>query len=163
VNSNGYAGNRTNGRRRFANIHRGFDDVWPLSDPEIRRRRLDTGRRVKILPAVIRAMRTAVPAGTMDRAGCSEAQADKVAKVTDIFERFGVARIINGTGTVTRLGASPMDAEVIAAMSAAATWSVDIADLQGRACEVISTCTGAEAGIVTTIMGCAPLGPVWSK
>jgi D-glucosaminate-6-phosphate ammonia-lyase len=70
--------------------------------------------------------------------------------VTDIFERFGVARIINGTGTVTRLGASPMDAEVIAAMSAAAAGSVDIADLQGRACEVISACTGAEAGIVTS-------------
>jgi L-seryl-tRNA(Ser) seleniumtransferase len=43
-----------------------------------------------------------------------------------------------------------MDREVIAAMSAAAQCSVDIADLQGRASEVIAKCTGAEAGIVTS-------------
>ena len=30
----------------------------------------------------------------------------------DIFERFGLVRIINANGTATRLGASPMDAEV---------------------------------------------------
>jgi len=70
--------------------------------------------------------------------------------VTDIFGRLGIDRVINAAGTVTRLGASPMDAEVIAAMAAAAQCSVDIADLQGRASEVISTCTGAEAGIVTS-------------
>jgi D-glucosaminate-6-phosphate ammonia-lyase len=70
--------------------------------------------------------------------------------VTDIFGRFGAARVINATGTVTRLGASLMDAEVIAAMAAAARCSVDIAELQGRASAVISACTGAEAGIVTS-------------
>jgi D-glucosaminate-6-phosphate ammonia-lyase len=70
--------------------------------------------------------------------------------VTDIFQRFGIARVINATGTVTRLGASPIDAEVIAAMAAAAQCSVDIAELQARASEVISRCTGAEAGIVTS-------------
>jgi D-glucosaminate-6-phosphate ammonia-lyase len=70
--------------------------------------------------------------------------------LTDILGRFGFARVINATGTVTRLGASPIDAEVIAAMSAAAQCSVDIAELQGHASEIISQCTGAEAGIVTS-------------
>jgi L-seryl-tRNA(Ser) seleniumtransferase len=70
--------------------------------------------------------------------------------MTDIFERFGIVRVINATGTVTRLGASPIAAEVVAAMAAASQCSVDIADLQGRASEVISQCTGAEAGIVTS-------------
>lgn len=69
--------------------------------------------------------------------------------MTEIFERLRFARIINATGTVTRLGASPVDAEVAAAMAAAAQCSVDIAELQGRASEIISQCTGAEAGIVT--------------
>ncbi len=70
--------------------------------------------------------------------------------MTDILGQLGVARVINATGTVTRLGASPIDAEVVAAMAAAATASVDIAELQGRASEVIAQCTGAEAGIVTS-------------
>ncbi|MGO9990965.1 MAG: aminotransferase class V-fold PLP-dependent enzyme [Steroidobacteraceae bacterium] len=67
-----------------------------------------------------------------------------------ILERFGLTRVINATGTVTRLGASQIAPEVIAAMSAAAACSVDIADLQGRASDVIAQCTGAEAGIVTS-------------
>lgn len=70
--------------------------------------------------------------------------------MSDIFQRFGIARIVNATGTVTRLGASPIDPEVVAAMAAAAQCSVDIADLQACASEVIAQCTGAEAGIVTS-------------
>jgi D-glucosaminate-6-phosphate ammonia-lyase len=70
--------------------------------------------------------------------------------VADIFQRFGMARVINATGTVTRLGASPIEGEVIAAMAEAAQCSVDLAQLQGRASEVISQCTGAESGIVTS-------------
>jgi D-glucosaminate-6-phosphate ammonia-lyase len=69
---------------------------------------------------------------------------------TDIFERLRLARVINATGTVTRLGASPIDPQVIAAMAAAAQSSVDMGELQGRASEVISLLTGAEAGIVTS-------------
>jgi D-glucosaminate-6-phosphate ammonia-lyase len=69
---------------------------------------------------------------------------------TDIFERLRLARIINATGTVTRLGASPIDPQVIAAMATAAQSSVDMGELQGRASEVISLLTGAEAGIVTS-------------
>ena len=70
--------------------------------------------------------------------------------MTDILGRFGLTRVINATGTVTRLGASPLDAEVIDAMAAAARSSVDIAELQGRACETIAEYTGAQAGIVTS-------------
>jgi D-glucosaminate-6-phosphate ammonia-lyase len=70
--------------------------------------------------------------------------------VTDILERLSFSRVINATGTVTRLGASPIDIEVIDAMAAAARWSVDIGELQGRASDIIAECTGAEAGIVTS-------------
>jgi D-glucosaminate-6-phosphate ammonia-lyase len=73
--------------------------------------------------------------------------------MTDIFKRFNIDRIINATGTVTRLGASPMDAEVIAAMAAAAQCSVDIAELQGRASEVIVT-SGAAAGLLVGAAAC---------
>lgn len=72
------------------------------------------------------------------------------AGVTDIFGRFGITRVVNAVGTVTRLGASPIDAEIVAAMAAAARCNVDIAELQGRASDLISQCTGAEAGIVTS-------------
>jgi hypothetical protein len=69
--------------------------------------------------------------------------------VDDIFKRWRVERVINATGTVTRLGASRMDAAVIDAMAEAAEWSVDIAELQGNASDLIASVTGAEAGIVT--------------
>jgi D-glucosaminate-6-phosphate ammonia-lyase len=69
--------------------------------------------------------------------------------VTDFLDRLGLTRVINATGTVTRLGASRIAPEVIAAMAAVAQCSVDIAQLQERASEVIAGCTGAEAGIVT--------------
>ncbi len=68
----------------------------------------------------------------------------------DILARFGVTRVINAAGTVTRLGASRIHPEVIEAMNAAAQSSVDIGVLQGRACELISEYTGAAAGIVTS-------------
>jgi L-seryl-tRNA(Ser) seleniumtransferase len=70
--------------------------------------------------------------------------------VTAILDSLGLARVINAAGTVTRLGASRIAPEVIAAMAAAADCSVDIAQLQGRASEEIARCTGAEAGIVTS-------------
>lgn len=69
--------------------------------------------------------------------------------MNEVLDRFGLERVINAAGTVTRLGASRLALEVIAAMAAAAECSVDIGDLQGRASEEIVRCTGAEAGIVT--------------
>ncbi len=70
-------------------------------------------------------------------------------QATDIIDRLQLVPVINATGTVTRLGASPMASEVIAAMVAAAPLSVDMAELQARASRIIAQCTGAEAGIVT--------------
>jgi L-seryl-tRNA(Ser) seleniumtransferase len=70
--------------------------------------------------------------------------------MSDFLERWGLTHVINATGTVTRLGASRIAADVVAAMAAAAPLSVDIADLQGRASAVIAHATGAEAGIVTS-------------
>lgn len=73
-----------------------------------------------------------------------------VRRETNVFDRLGLARVINASGTVTRLGASPLSTPVIEAMAEAARSSVDIADLQARASEVIAKATGAEAGIVTS-------------
>ncbi|MCU0888177.1 MAG: hypothetical protein MUC64_09220, partial [Rubritepida sp.] len=69
--------------------------------------------------------------------------------MSDVFERFGIPRIINAYGTNTRLSAGPLDDEVADAMRAAATASVDILALQAAACREIRTATGAEAGFVT--------------
>jgi D-glucosaminate-6-phosphate ammonia-lyase len=66
-----------------------------------------------------------------------------------IFARFGVPTVINGCGTVTRLGGGMMHPEVLAAMTEAAGASVDMLALQAGASRVISRVTGAAAGIVT--------------
>ena len=67
-----------------------------------------------------------------------------------IYERLGVPRRINAAGTLTRLGGSLMAPEVLQAMAQAAEASVDIAELQSAASGVIASCTGAQAGIVTS-------------
>jgi seryl-tRNA(Sec) selenium transferase len=68
----------------------------------------------------------------------------------NIYDRLGVRTRINAAGTLTRLGGSLMPPEVMEAMVEAAHYSVDISELQARASAVISECTGAEAGIVTS-------------
>jgi L-seryl-tRNA(Ser) seleniumtransferase len=68
----------------------------------------------------------------------------------DIYAALGVKRRINAAGTLTRLGGALMDDEVLAAMAAAASASVDIGELQAAASRTISRITGAQAGIVTT-------------
>jgi D-glucosaminate-6-phosphate ammonia-lyase len=70
--------------------------------------------------------------------------------MSDIYARLGVARRINAAGTLTRLGGSLMEAEVLQAMAEAAGASVDIAQLQAAASRVIASVTGAQAGIVTS-------------
>lgn len=67
-----------------------------------------------------------------------------------VYEQLGVRTIINASGTLTRLGGSRMDPEVLAAMADAAAAFVHIDELQTRAGEVIAEITGAEAGYVTT-------------
>lgn len=68
----------------------------------------------------------------------------------DLHRELGVARRINGAGTLTRLGGSLMAPEVLDAMRAAAGHSVDIAELQTAASGRIAAATGAQAGIVTS-------------
>lgn len=68
----------------------------------------------------------------------------------DILTRLGVVRRINVAGTLTRLGGSLMEPEVLQAMAQAAGASVDIAGLQTAASGVIARVTGAQAGIVTS-------------
>ena len=68
----------------------------------------------------------------------------------NVYEGLGVRPIINAKGPATRLSGGTMSAEVTAAMAQAAQACVDIAELQGRASEIIAEITGAEAGYVTS-------------
>ena len=70
--------------------------------------------------------------------------------MSDLHTRLGVQRRINAAGTLTRLGGSLMEPEVLAAMHEAAGASVDMAEMQSAASRVIARCTGAPAGIVTS-------------
>jgi L-seryl-tRNA(Ser) seleniumtransferase len=70
--------------------------------------------------------------------------------VLTIYDKIRVPTVINAIGPVTRLGGSPVDSDVAAVMAEAAQYCVDIGQLQGRASEIISELTGAEAGIVTS-------------
>ncbi|HEY6433920.1 MAG TPA: hypothetical protein VIZ17_18220, partial [Acetobacteraceae bacterium] len=67
-----------------------------------------------------------------------------------IYARFGVPTVINGCGTVTRLGGGAMHPDVRQAMADAAGSSVDMLALQAAASRVIARVTGAQAGIVTS-------------
>lgn len=68
----------------------------------------------------------------------------------NVYERLGVATLINAKGPSTRLSGGLLHAEVVAAMSEASQACVDMAVLQARASEVIVEATGAEAGLVTS-------------
>jgi D-glucosaminate-6-phosphate ammonia-lyase len=70
--------------------------------------------------------------------------------MTSIYHQLGVTPCLNAAGTLTRLGGSLMDEVVLSAMCEAASWSVDIADLQSAASQRIAAATGAEAGLVTS-------------
>ena len=67
-----------------------------------------------------------------------------------IYERFGVRRIVNAAGPVTRLGGKRLAPEVAAAMAEAAQSHVQIDELQERASHVLAEATGAEAGLITS-------------
>ena len=70
--------------------------------------------------------------------------------MTNIYQQLGVNTIINASGPATRLSGSIMPPQVAQAMSAASQYCVDIAQLQGRASQIIAEITGAEAGYVTS-------------
>lgn len=72
------------------------------------------------------------------------------AAVSALYTHLGVRRVINAAGTLTRLGGSRMDPDVLAAMATAAGAYVRIEDLQEAAGRVIARVTGAESGYVTS-------------
>jgi L-seryl-tRNA(Ser) seleniumtransferase len=65
-----------------------------------------------------------------------------------VYDELGVQTVINGSGSLTRLGGTRMEPEVLAAMAEAAASFVRIDELQARAGEIIADITGAEAGYV---------------
>jgi L-seryl-tRNA(Ser) seleniumtransferase len=67
-----------------------------------------------------------------------------------VYGDLGVRTVINGAGSLTRLGGTKMEAPVLEAMVEAAGSFVRIEELQARAGEVIAEITGAEAGYVVT-------------
>ncbi|MBL8689597.1 MAG: aminotransferase class V-fold PLP-dependent enzyme [Rhodospirillaceae bacterium] len=67
----------------------------------------------------------------------------------NVYQRLGLRTIVNASGPSTRLTGGIMRPEVAEAMAEASQWCVDLAELQGRASEVIAEATGAEAGYVT--------------
>ena len=70
--------------------------------------------------------------------------------MSDIYQRLGVKTVVNAKGTATRLSGGLMPLEVADAMREASQYCVDIAQLQGRASEIIAELSGAEAGYVTS-------------
>jgi D-glucosaminate-6-phosphate ammonia-lyase len=66
-----------------------------------------------------------------------------------VYQRLGIRTIINASGPSTRLSGGIMRPEVARAMAEASQWCVDLAELQGRASEILADVTGAEAGYVT--------------
>ena len=64
-------------------------------------------------------------------------------------ELLGVEPVINGAGTLTRLGGMPLDEEVLDAMAAAGRENARIEDVQAAAGKYLADVCGAEAGYVT--------------
>jgi uncharacterized pyridoxal phosphate-dependent enzyme len=75
--------------------------------------------------------------------------------MADLFERYGLKRIVGVSGTETVRGAAPVAPEVIAAVSDLVPHLVEMAELQSVASEVIAEAYGTEAGCVT---GCSAAG-----
>src|ERR1700730_7584294 len=68
----------------------------------------------------------------------------------DPYKSLGVRPLINAAGALTRLGGAVMAPEVVVAMAAASSASVDVGQLQAAASGRTAQATGAEAGLVTT-------------
>jgi uncharacterized pyridoxal phosphate-dependent enzyme len=75
--------------------------------------------------------------------------------MADLFDRYGLKRIIGLSGTETVRGASPVAPEVVAAVSELLPHLVEMAELQSVASAVIADAYGTEAGCVT---GCSAAG-----
>jgi D-glucosaminate-6-phosphate ammonia-lyase len=68
----------------------------------------------------------------------------------NVYERLGVPTIINGCGTVTRLGGAPMPKAVTDAFVAGADHWVSLEQMQAAASRKISELTKTEAALVTS-------------
>jgi D-glucosaminate-6-phosphate ammonia-lyase len=73
----------------------------------------------------------------------------------NLFNDYGLSKLINAVGPSTFVGTSRVSKEVIAYMESVLTEAVDMRQLQELANEVIRKYTGAEAGCVT---GCSAAG-----
>lgn len=67
----------------------------------------------------------------------------------DVYEEFGVSRVINAVGDHTRIGGTLIRPEALDAMYDAGTAFASLYDLQAAASECIAEATGAETGLVT--------------
>ncbi|CAN5687164.1 aminotransferase class V-fold PLP-dependent enzyme [soil metagenome] len=76
-------------------------------------------------------------------------QIEATTESTGLYERYGIARIINASGATTTVGGTRMVPEAAAAMIEATESFVVITDMNARVGEVIADVTGAEAGYVT--------------
>jgi D-glucosaminate-6-phosphate ammonia-lyase len=74
---------------------------------------------------------------------------------SELFDRFGIRRVINASGTETVHGASRATERVANAVASVLPHWIEMAELQRAASEVIAKATGAEAGFVT---GCSAAG-----
>ena len=68
----------------------------------------------------------------------------------DLCRRLRVKRVLNAMGVPTILGANTVSNAVRSSVDGILQVSVEIDELQAAACRVISRCTGAEAGCVTS-------------
>jgi len=75
----------------------------------------------------------------------------------DPYEKFGVRRVVNAAGTLTRVGGSMSPPEVFRAMEDASKRFIHISELQQWAGEIIAEATGAEAGLPTAGGSCSLL------
>jgi D-glucosaminate-6-phosphate ammonia-lyase len=65
------------------------------------------------------------------------------------YKKFGLRRVVNAAGTLTRIGGSISPSEVFSAMEDASQCFVHIPELQQWAGRIIAESTGAEAGLPT--------------
>ncbi len=72
-----------------------------------------------------------------------------ITQTNSFYDRLGVRRVINASSWITVYGGSIMPPAVVAAMTEASHWFVDMHDLNRKAGEIIAQLTGAEAGLVT--------------
>lgn len=69
--------------------------------------------------------------------------------MSDIFERLGLRRVINASGTETERGGAPACAEALEAVAKLAPHSVQMLELQAAASRTISRAYGCDAGCIT--------------